>query len=52
MSRAYDGAIVSLEIVSNDVGAQPEAAGLEPATTGLTIVIFGPDSGRQYQIND
>jgi hypothetical protein len=29
LSRAYDGAIVSLEIVGNDVGAQPHAGAHE-----------------------
>ena len=47
LSRAYDGAIVSLEIVGNEVGAQPEVfnqplRGLTSDRGGVTIRIAKP----------
>jgi hypothetical protein len=47
LSRAYDGAIVSLEVIGNDVGAQPEVLdqplrGLSSDRGGVTIRIAKP----------
>ena len=47
LSRAYDGAIVSLEIVGKDIGAQPEVLdqplrGLSSDRGGVTIRIAKP----------
>ena len=53
LSRAYDGAIVSLEILRNDVGAQPEVLdqplrGVSSDRGGVTIPNrkTGRDSSR------
>ena len=47
LSRAFDGAIVSLEIVGKDVGAQPEVLdqplrGLSADRSGVTIRVDKP----------
>lgn len=47
LSRAYDGALVSLEILGNDFGAQPEVLdqplrGLSSDRSGVTIRIAKP----------
>ena len=51
LSRAFDGALVSLEVVGNDVGAQPEVLdqplrGLSSDRGGLTIRFARPNGAH------
>ncbi|HEX7832814.1 MAG TPA: DUF5335 family protein [Thermoanaerobaculia bacterium] len=55
LSRTYDGAIVSLEIVGDDVGAQPEVIdqplrGLSSDRSGVTIRIANSTGNLEHLI--
>ena len=55
LSRAFDGAIVSLEILGNDVGAQPEVLdqplrGLSSDRSGVTMRFAKPSGHLEHLI--
>jgi hypothetical protein len=55
MSRAYDGALVSLEIVGDEIGAQPEVVnqplrGISSDRSGVTIRLAKPRLHLEHRV--